>query len=59
MSENTQSEPVKTIYLIRRFILYVALLVVAFLLGFVPVWLKSRERSSNLSAAKRLSSLGR
>ena len=59
MSENTQSKPVKTTHRIRRFILYVARLLLAFLLGFVPMWLKSRECSSSLSAAERQSSLAR
>ena len=35
----------------RRFATHVVLLVVAFMLGFVPVWLKLRESSSRLSAA--------
>jgi len=37
----------------------VALLLVAFLLGFVTVWLKSRERSGSLSQAERQSSLAK
>lgn len=48
MSENVQSKPVKTTHRIRRVIFYVALLLVAFLLGFVPMWLKSCEYSSSL-----------
>ena len=59
MSENMQSKPVKTTHRIRRFILYVARLLLAFLLGFVPMWLKSRECSSSLSEAERQSSLAR
>ena len=57
MSENRPSEPVKTTHRIRRFIIYAALLLGAFLLGFVPMWLKSRECSSSLSEAERQSSL--
>ena len=57
MSENWQSKPVKTTHRIRRVIIYVALLLLAFLLGFVPTWLKSRECSSSLSDAERQSSL--
>ena len=56
MSENWQS---RTTHRIWRFILYVPLLLVAFLLGFVPMWLKSRECSSSLAEAKRQSSLAR
>ena len=59
MSENWQSEPVKTTHGIRRFIIYVALLLLAFLLGFVPMWFKSRECSSSLAEAERQSSLAR
>jgi hypothetical protein len=56
MSENWQS---RTTHRIRRFILYVALLLLAFLLGFVPMWLKSRECSSSLAEAERQLSLAR
>ncbi len=59
MSEDKQPKPAKTTHRIRGFILYVARLLVAFLLGFVPMWLKSRERSSSLAEAKRQSSLAR
>jgi hypothetical protein len=59
MSENKQSKPDKTTHRIRGFSLYVARLLVAFLLGFVPMWLKSREHSSSLAEAERQSSLAR
>jgi hypothetical protein len=59
MTENMPSKPAKTTHRIRGFILYVARLVFAFLLGFVPMWLKSRERSSSLSEAERQLSLVR
>jgi hypothetical protein len=59
MSENMKSIPAKTAHRIRGFIRYVARLLVAFLLGFVPMWVKSRERSSSLYAAQRQSSLAR
>ena len=59
MSENLQSEPVKTTHRIRRFVIYVALLLLAFLLGFVPMWFKSRECSSSLAEAERQSILAR
>ena len=41
----------------RRVVFYGALLVVAFMLGFVPMWLKSRASSSSLSGATRRLSL--
>lgn len=56
MSENWQS---RTTHRIRRFVLYVALLLLAFLLGFVPMWLKSRACASRLAKAERQSSLAR
>ena len=43
----------------RRFATHVVLLVVAFMLGFVPVWLKLRESSSRLSAATHELNLAR
>jgi hypothetical protein len=59
MSENKKSRPAKTTHRIRGFILYVARLLVAFLLGFVPMWLKSRDHSSSLAEAERQTSLVR
>jgi hypothetical protein len=43
----------------RRFVTYVALLIVAFMLGFVPMWLKFRDSSSRLSAATHELNLAR
>ncbi|RPI56615.1 MAG: hypothetical protein EHM56_04370 [Chloroflexi bacterium] len=59
MSKNMQSKPAETTHRIRGFSLYTGRLLVAFLLGFVPMWLKSRERSSSLSEAERQLSLVR
>ena len=56
MSENWQS---RTTHRIRRLVIYVALLLLAFLLGFVPMWLKSSECSSRLDEAERQSILAR
>jgi hypothetical protein len=56
MSENWQS---RTTHRIWRFIVYIALLPVAFLLGFVPMWIKSRACASRLAEAERQSSLAR
>ena len=58
MSEDWESEP-KTTHRVRGFIIYVALLVLAFLLGLVPMWLTSRECSGRLAEAQRRSSLVR
>jgi hypothetical protein len=59
MSENKHTRPVKTTHRIRGFIFYVARPLVAFLVGFVPMWLKSRERSCRLSKAERQSNLAK
>ena len=59
MSEDVQPKPVKTTPFMRRVIVYAVLLLVVFLLGFVPMWLKSRECSSSLSDAERQLSLAR
>ena len=56
MSENWQS---RTTHRIRRIILYVALLLLAFLLGLVPMWWLNSQCSSSLAEAERQSSLAR
>jgi hypothetical protein len=43
----------------RRVMVYAVLLLLVFLLGFVPMWLKSRECSSSLSEAEHQLSLAR
>jgi hypothetical protein len=53
MSENWESTPVKTTHRMRRFVIYAALLVAAFLLGFIPIWVTSRDNSARLSDATR------
>jgi acyl-CoA synthetase (AMP-forming)/AMP-acid ligase II len=59
MSEHVQPKPVQTAPLMRRVIIYAALLLGVFLLGFVPMWLKSRECSSSLSEAEHQLNLAR
>ena len=59
MSESMQSKSVKTTRRMRRFNLYVAQLLLAFLLGFVPMWLKFRECAIGFREAKRQLSLAR
>jgi hypothetical protein len=53
MNEMKQSEPVNTSFSLRRVAIYAAVLLVVFLLGFVPMWLKFRECSSSLSQAEQ------
>lgn len=57
MSEDVQPKPVKTTSLMRRVMVYAVLLLLVFLLGFVPMWLKSRECSSSLSEVEHQLSL--
>jgi hypothetical protein len=44
---------------IRRFIIYGGVLLVVFLLGFVPMWLKARECGGSLAGAEQQLSLAR
>jgi hypothetical protein len=53
MSEEVQRETVKSTPLMRRFIIYGAVLLVAFLLGLVPMWLKARQYAGSLAEAQR------
>ena len=59
MNEDVQAKPVKTTPWMRRAIIYVTLPLVAFLLGFAPMWWKYRECSSRLPEAERQLSLAR
>jgi hypothetical protein len=59
MSDDAQPEPVKVNSLTRRVTIYAVLVLVAFLLGVVPMWLKYRECSASLSQAVRQLSLTR
>ena len=59
MREDVKPKPAKTTPLVRRVIIYAALLLVVFLLGFGPMWLKSHECLGNLSEAERQLNLAR
>lgn len=48
MSEEVQPEPVKSRPAAQRFIIYAGVLLVIFLLGFVPMWLRARAASNSL-----------
>src|ERR1043165_511306 len=50
---------VKSTPVIRRFVIYGGVLLVVFLLGFVPMWLKARECGSSLAGAEQQLSLAR
>ena len=53
MSEDVEPVSRKSTPLMRRFIIYAGVLLVVFLLGFVPVWLQSRATSAKLADAER------
>ena len=53
MSEDVEPGPIKSTPWLRRFIIYGAVLLFVFLLGFVPMWLKARTATSSLVEAER------
>jgi hypothetical protein len=53
MREEVEPEPVRSTPALRRFIIYGAVLLVVFLLGFIPMWLKARQCASSLAEADR------
>ena len=57
MSKDVKSEPVKVTHFKRNVVLETTLLIGAFLVGFVPMWLKSRASADRLSEAERHLSL--
>ena len=59
VNTDAQPNPVTSTPLMRRIIFYADLLLVTFLLGFVPMWLKSRKCSRSLSEAERQLNLAR
>jgi hypothetical protein len=59
MSNDAQSKPVKANHFMRGVVSEAVLLLVVFLLGFVPMWLKAREAASRLSEAERHLNLAR
>ncbi len=53
MSEELQPKPVKSSPSLQRFIIYAGVLLVVFLLGFVPMWLRARAASNSLVETER------
>lgn len=53
MSEELQPKPVKSSPATQRFIIYAGVLLVVFLLGFVPMWLRARAATSSLVETER------
>jgi hypothetical protein len=54
-----QTKPARSSNLLQRIGIYAALMLVAFLVGFVPMWLKARESNNNLAATERTLGLAR
>lgn len=59
MSEDVPCKPIMTTHFMRSVGIEAVLLLVVFLLSFVPMWLKSREAASRLSEAERHLNLAR
>jgi hypothetical protein len=59
MSDESLVQRVKPTFRMRRFFIYAVLLLVVFLFGFVPMWLKCREYSSSLTATSHQLSIAR
>lgn len=53
MSEEVRPETGKSTPLVRRIVIYGAVLLVAFLLGLVPMWLKARQYAGSLAESDR------
>lgn len=53
MTKDMQPKPVKTTPLMRRVANYAFLLVIVFLLGFIPMAIRFQESSSHLATAER------
>ena len=53
MSNVVQSKSAKAAHFMRGIVREMILLLVVFLLGFVPMWIKARDAASRLSEAER------
>ena len=53
MSEGVEPVPHESTSVRRRFVIYAGVLLVVFLLGFVPMWLQSRASAAKLADAER------
>lgn len=49
MSEDLERQPVKSSSAMRRYMIYAAVLLIVFLLGLIPMWLKARTAASSLA----------
>ena len=53
MSENLEPKPDKSSPVMRRILIYAAVLLIVFLLGFVPMWVKARAANNRLAQTER------
>lgn len=59
MSEALEPKPVRSSPLMQRILIYAGVLLVVFLLGFVPMWLKARAASNRLAETEQHLNLAR
>jgi hypothetical protein len=59
MSEEFQPKPFNRTSSVQRILIYAAVLLIGVLLGFVPMWLKARGCSTDLTAAQHELGLAR
>ena len=59
MSEDLEPRPVKSNPLTQRILIYAGVLLVVFLLGFVPMWFKARAAGNRLAETERHLTLAR
>lgn len=52
MSEDLQAKPKKSSSFMQRFVIYAVVLLIVFLLGLVPMWLKARAATNSLADAE-------
>jgi hypothetical protein len=52
MSEDLQPKPTKSSSVMQRYLIYAAVLLIVFLLGLIPMWLKARTANSSLTEAE-------
>ena len=59
MSEDLQRKPTTSSSGMQRYIIYAVVLLVVFLLGFIPMWLRARTAATRLAETERQLVLGK
>jgi len=59
MSEDLEAKPRKSTSVMQRFIIYAAVLLIVFLLGLVPMWVRARAATKSLAEAEHKLALSR